>query len=149
MKAIYIALIICISVVFVSCDKEPIDNDIEGMWRMERFTTHSDGVVHQDCPRIFYSIQLNIVDIAEKQCPYHHNYGSFVGHFYLNGDHTLATMKDFKFRQGTGDTGEDVPIEQLLPYGLNAAETTFDVLKADGKHLVLKSDYATLELTNF
>ena len=58
-------------------------------------------------------------------------------------------MKDFKYRQSTGDNGEDVPVEKLLPYGINALETTFDVLKADGKHLILQSDYATLEFTSF
>ncbi len=147
MKFIYITFIACLGLLFSSCEKKPIDENIEGMWKLEQFTTRADGTVHRECPRIFYSIQLQIVQLAEKQCT--HGYGTYIGHFYLNEDHSQATMKDFKYRQSTGDNGEDVPVEKLLPYGINALETTFDVLKADGKHLILQSDYATLEFTSF
>lgn len=148
MKAIHLLIAMCFFALFASCEKKPIDENIEGMWKLEQFTTLDDGIVHRDCQRIFYSIQLQIVQIAEKQCT--HKYGTFIGHFYLNEDHSQATMKDFRFRgESTGDSGEDVPVERLLPFGINSLETTFDVLKADGKHLVLQSDYAKLEFISF
>ena len=147
MKTIHLLFTIGLLALVTACEKKPIDGNIEGMWKLEQFTTRADGTVHRDCPRIFYSIQLQIVELAEKQCT--HGYGTYVGHFYLNEDHSQAVMKDFKYRQSTGDNGEDVPVEKLLPYGINATETTFDILKADGKRLVLQSDYATLEFTSF
>lgn len=70
-------------------------------------------------------------------------------------------MKDFVHRYSTGDDGIRVgidknekgeiiyPISKLQPYGINSLETTFNVIKADGKHLTLESDYATLEFTSF
>ena len=147
MKTIYILLFTTLALLVSSCEKKPIDENIEGMWKMTQFTTLADGVVHKECPRIFFSIQLNVVELAERQCT--HKYGTFIGHFYYNEDHSAVTMQDFKFRKSTGDDGESVPAERLLPYGINALKTTFKVLKADGKHLVLQSDYATLEFTNF
>ena len=39
--------------------------------------------------------------------------------------------------------------EELHPFGLDSTDTTFDVIKADGKSLILKSDYATLTLKRF
>lgn len=147
MKTIYILLIASLALLASSCEKKPIDGDIEGMWKMKQFTTLADGTVHDECPRIFFSIQLNVVELAEKQCT--HGYGTFIGHIYYNEDHSVLTMQDFKFRESTGDNGENVPTERLLPYGINTLETTFKVLKADGRHLVLQSDYATLEFTSF
>lgn len=147
MKTIYILLIASLALLASSCEKKPIDGDIEGMWKMKQFTTLADGIVHDECPRIFFSIQLNVVELAEKQCT--HEYGTFIGHIYYNEDHSALTMQDFKFRESTGDNGENVPAERLLPYGINTLETTFKVMKADGRHLVLQSDYATLEFTSF
>lgn len=147
MKTIYILLFASLALLVSSCEKKPIDDNIEGMWKMKQFTTLADGIVHNECSRIFFSIQLNIVELAEKQCT--HGYGTFVGHLYYNEDHSVLTMQDFKFRSSTGDNGESVPVEKLLPYGIDALKTTFNVLKADGKHLVLQSDYATLEFTSF
>lgn len=146
-NTLVIAMVLLVTVLLSGCKKEPIDRKIEGMWKLEQFTTHEDGVVHGDCRRIFYSIQLWVVELAEKQCT--HGYGTYIGRFDYNDDHSTVTMKDFKYRQSTGDSNENVPVEKLLPYGINSLNTTFEVVKADGKHLTLKSDYATLEFTSF
>ncbi len=146
----YITLASLIALLCTSCEKKPIDEDIEGMWKMEQFTTIEDGVVHNECQRIFISIQLQLVQLNEKQCE--HGYGTYIGHFSYNDDHSEVTMKDFKYQYSsttTGDDGIDATVEELLPYGINATETTFRVLEADGSRLVLQSDYATLELTSF
>ena len=58
-------------------------------------------------------------------------------------------MRDFKGRKGTSDDKKDVTVEELLPYGINALDTEFEVVKANGKELILKSDYATLMLKRF
>ena len=47
------------------------------------------------------------------------------------------------------DDKKDVTVEELLPYGINALDTEFEVVKANGKELILKSDYATLMLKRF
>lgn len=58
-------------------------------------------------------------------------------------------MSEFKERDKTTDNGKDATVEQLKPFGIGALETVFRIVKADGKHLVLESDYARLELSRF
>lgn len=139
-------LLLCLPA-FFSCRKAPLDSNIEGMWRLDRLTTLADGADRTDCHRIFYSIQLQLVEVAEKQCT--HGYPTCIGLITYNDDHSRLTMKSFRRRESTGDNGKPVPVEDLLPYGMNATESTFEVLKADGRHLVLQSDYARLEFTRF
>lgn len=69
MRSVLYMAVLLMAVLASGCKKEPIDRNIEGMWKLEQFTTHEDGVVHKECQRTFYSIQLWVVEIAEKQCP--------------------------------------------------------------------------------
>ena len=134
MKSIFYITILLLCIAFSGCQKEPIDRNIEGMWRLEQFTTHKDGVVHKDCQRMFFSIQLWVVEVAEKQCT--HGYGTFIGRFSYENDKQKVVMKDFVHRYSTGDDGIRVgidknekgeiiyPISKLQPYGINSLETT-------------------------
>lgn len=129
------------------CDwKDPIDEDIEGFWRLERFETTADGQMHE-CERIYYSITRMVVEVSEKQGT--HGYGSFIGRFEYKDGRTKVVMSEFKQRANTSDNGVDATVDDMLPFGMNATTTTFDVVVADGDNLVLRSDYATLQLTRF
>lgn len=130
-----------------SCEmKEPLDDDVEGFWRLERFETAADGETHE-CDRIYYSITRYVVEVAERQGS--NGYGSYIGRFSYAGGGSKAVMKDFKQRAATSDNGVDATVEQLLPFGMNATETMFEIVVADGDNLVLRSDYAVLWLTRF
>ncbi len=129
------------------CDfKAPINNDIEGYWKLERFETRADGQMHE-CTRIYYSITRYVVEVSEKQGP--NGYGTYIGRFGYEDGETKVVMKDFKQRASTSDNGVDATVDDLMPFGINSAETTFEVVVADGDNLVLRSDYATLQLTRF
>lgn len=126
--------------------KDPIDEDIEGFWRLERFETAADGEMHE-CERIYYSITRIVVEVAEKQGP--HGYGAFIARFEYKDGRKKVVMRDFKRRASTSDNHESATPGQLLPFGMNATTTEFEVVVADGDNLVLRSDYATLQLTRF
>ena len=126
--------------------KDPIDEDIEGFWRLERFETRADGQIHE-CERIYYSITRMVVEVAEKQGP--HDYGAFIARFEYKDGRKKVVMRDFKRRASTSDNHESATPGQLLPFGMNATTTEFEVVVADGDNLVLRSDYATLQLTRF
>lgn len=126
--------------------KDPIDEDIEGFWRLERFETAADGEMHE-CERIYYSITRMVVEVAEKQGP--HDYGAFIARFEYKDGRKKVVMRDFKRRASTSDNHESATPGQLLPFGMNATTTEFEVVVADGDNLVLRSDYATLQLTRF
>ena len=59
---------------------------------------------------MFFSIQLWVVEIAEKQCT--HGYGTFIGRFSYENDKQKVVMKDFVHRYSTGDDGIRVGIDK-------------------------------------
>ena len=97
--------------------------------------------------RIFYGITRYVVEIAERQGT--QGYGDFIGRFGYTDEGREAVMSEFKVRAGTSDSKKDATLEQLKPFGIGAMETTFRIVKADGKALVLESDYAKLELKRY
>ena len=133
-------------VLFSGCAKQPINSDVEGFWYLERFTTLEDGEIHEP-ERIYYGITRYVVEVSEKQGS--QGYGAFIGRFAYGDDGKKVIMSEFKERKTTGDNGKDATLEELKPFGIGALETVFDIVKADGKHLILESDYARLELSRF
>ena len=139
------AFLLC--AVCCGCDwKDPSDEDREGFWRLERFETRADGQMHE-CERMYYSITRMVVEVSERQGP--NGYDSFVARFEYKDGREKVVMRDFKRRAATSDSHEDATVEELLPFGLDATTTEFEVVVADGDNLVLRSDYATLQLTRF
>ena len=45
------------------CEKEPINRDVEGFWRLEKFTTRADGQTTRP-ERLFVSIQVWVVRLG-------------------------------------------------------------------------------------
>lgn len=146
-KIVRLLIVAVMALAVAGCEfKEPINNDIEGFWKLERFETRADGRMHE-CTRLYYSITRYVVEVSEKQGP--NGYGSYIGRFEYEDGETKVVMKDFKQRAATSDNGVDATVDDLLPFGINSVETTFEVVVADGYNLVLRSDYATLQLTRF
>lgn len=146
-KAGFMACMLAFAVMLAAgCEKAPVDEDIEGFWRLERFRTNADGKTHE-CDRLYYSITRYVVEVSEKQGS--GGYGTFIGRFeYVDGSRRVA-MRDFRRRAATSDSGVRATAEELRPFGLGDSDTVFDVVSAGGGRLVLKSDYAILELTEF
>lgn len=67
------------------------------MWKLEEYTTHEDNVTHS-CERIYYSIQLWSVEVAEKQGS--HGYKSSIGRFIYGENENEIIMKDFIIETG-------------------------------------------------
>lgn len=146
-KIVRLLIVAVMTLAVAGCEfKEPINNDIEGFWKLERFETRADGRMHE-CTRLYYSITRYVVEVSEKQGS--NGYGSYIGRFGYEDGETKVVMKDFKQRAATSDNGVDATVDDLLPFGINSVETTFEVVVADGDNLVLRSDYATLQLTRF
>ena len=125
-----------------------------------RLETGEDGTAVQDnlpAPDRSYSLEENnttvrpyaVYDlVAEKDGS--KGYGAYIGRTEYRNDETQLVVKDFKIRQSTGDSGQDAPVENLKHFGINnQQETVFDIVKCDGKEMILESDYARLELKKF
>lgn len=152
MKTIkYLFLLLTLCLVAVSCEKEPVDNKIEGFWQLEFFTTKADNQNHP-CTRMYYSLAREVAEIATKA--YNANDSAlkeeaFVARFSYADNRSKIVLKDFKWRKTTGDNGKDVDVATLRKYGIHSNPETFTVKIADGKNLVLESDYAVLTLKRF
>lgn len=129
------------------CKKAPINSDVEGFWILERFTVAETNEA-VECERLYYSITRMVTEVAEKDGS--KGYGAYIGRTEYRNDETQLVVKDFKIRQSTGDSGQDAPVENLKHFGINnQQETVFDIVKCDGKEMILESDYARLELKKF
>ena len=137
---IFIVLLI-LTVYSTRCEKATINGNADGQWQLMHFET-TDGTIHP-CERIYYAIQLQLVEIRDKS---ENKYGTFVGRFNYDQEAEKITVKEFSVPYNTNTLATR---EQLLPFGMDSTETVFDVIKADGKSLILRSDYATLTFRSF
>lgn len=130
-----------------SCDKKwPINGNLDGNWQLMTVETIADGS-KTDCHRMYIGIQLHMVELKDLGG---NGYESFFGEFSYDEDKEIAIMKNLKGKKSTSDNGQPANPEALKPYGLNSdQENIFKVIKADGKHLVLESDYARLTMRSF
>ena len=121
-----------------SCDKAPINGKLDGRWQLMTIE-YEDGRV-EECYRIYYSIQLHLVEISDKGG----KGGTFIGRFSYKDDE--VTMSDFRRR---GQEEELATLAELQTFGISLPLTHFEVEKATGEKLILKSDYARLNFRKF
>lgn len=143
MKYLLVLIMGCLS--FTGCKKAPINSDIEGHWQLVEYTTHADGIIHK-CERIYYSIQLWVIEVAEKGGSL--GLESFRGRYCYEKDNNTIHFTDMS-TYASPENSRPATVEELLPYGLNNVNTKLEVLEKGRKKLVLRSDYATLYLKRF
>ena len=143
--SIYVLLFLCLQL--ISCEKAPIQSDVEGFWKLERFTVLStDETV--ECQNLYYSITRLVTEVSERNGS--NGYGAYISRTGYEDYEKVLVLSDFKVRGGTADTGENAPVEGLRHYGINSqSETKFQIIHCDGKTMTLQSDYARLELKKF
>jgi hypothetical protein len=137
-----VCLLLCL---LAGCKKAPMNSNIEGFWQLLEFTTQADGETHP-CNRIYYSIQLWVAEVSERGGDL--GITPFRGRYRYDEETNTITLKEMS-TYATPENSRPATREELHPFGLDSTDTTFDVIKADGKSLILKSDYATLTLKRF
>lgn len=121
-----------------SCDKAPINGKLDGRWQLMTIEYENGRV--EECYRIYYSIQLHLVEISDKGG----KGGTFIGRFSYKDDE--VTMSDFRRR---GQEEELATLAELQTFGISLPLTHFKVEKATSEKLILKSDYARLNFRKF
>ena len=144
-RTIHYGLVCLLLCLLAGCKKAPMNSNIEGFWQLLEFTTEADGETHP-CNRIYYSIQLWVAEVSERGGDL--GAGSFRGRYRYDEETNTVTLKEMS-TYATPENSRPATREELHPFGLDSTDTTFDVIKADGKSLILKSDYATLTLKRF
>lgn len=146
MRQIKYLPIVLFLALFVSCGKAPIRSDVEGFWRLDRYTVLSTGET-VECNRLYYSITRQVTEVTDKGG---NGFGTYICRTGYEDHENTLVLRDFKVRAGTGDNGEDAPIEKLRHYGIDSQEETkFRIVHCNGKTMTLESEYARLELRKF
>lgn len=124
----FILLAVILAVSASSCRKMPENGDLDGQWQM-RHVTYADGTGH-DVTGMYYCMFRSVINLTSRTI------GMQSGNLSCH-DKTLY----LSFPYSTPDN--------LLPWAINATETTFAIEHLSHDRMVLKSDYATIEFRKF
>lgn len=136
------------SALLAGCSRAPIRPDVEGFWKLKRFTLVETGET-VECSNLYYSITNVVTQVSEREGS--NGYGSYVSRTEYRDNETKLVLIDFKVSGGfTADTGENAPVEDLRHYGIDSQEeTVFDIVKCKRGKMTLRSDYAEIVLEKF
>ena len=139
MKRLLYLCLLCLTL--TGCAKAPMNGALDGQWQLLRYET-TDGEVH-DCRRLYYSIQLQVVELADKGGA---GYGTYIGRFAYDEGRAEVVIRELRPR---GDEGRLATTDELQPFGLFATDNVLHVVAVDDDHLTLRSDAATLYFRKF
>lgn len=145
-KQLITSLLLSFFLFLTGCEKAPIRSDVEGFWRLERYTVVGTNET-VECNRLYYSITRLVTEVSDKG---DNGFGAYICRTGYEDNENTLVLRDFKVRAGTSDNGQDAPLEGLRHYGINSQEETkFRIVHCDGKTMTLESDYSRVELKKF
>lgn len=95
---------------------------------------------------MYMGIQLHMNEMKDLG---ENSYKSFFKEFSYDEDQNIVIIKNMIGKSSTSDNGQLANVKDLNLYGINVQEVIFKVVKADGKTLILESDYALLTMRSF
>lgn len=141
-------LLMLLLVWLFGCDRKwPMNGALDGQWQLLTVETRADGVVtDRKDEQLFFRFQLQLLMLTDLGG---NGYGTYVGRMTYDQEAQIVQTQEMNVRTNTGDSGIAATAKQLAPFGLDNGTTRFEVVKADGDHLILESDYARLTLRKF
>lgn len=142
-KALFPAIIILVA----SCDKLPMNGDLDGMWQMVS-EQRGDTLTDRLDDRIYVSYQLHTVQMGT---------GSASGKFYAQFTHIGDTISYANICYGAdsrSETDVNEPVDEdemdvLQPWGIYSLQPTYHVDRLTKETLILTSDTSTLRFRKF
>lgn len=126
-----------------SCtDKAPINGNLDGQWQLMHIEDRSTGETI-DCHRLYWAIQLWVIELKDRG---DNKYGDYIGRFVYNEEENTVRVSDFRVRY---DEDKLATENQLLQYGIPSTDAVLEVVKADGKNLILQSETSILYFRSF
>lgn len=141
-------LLMLLLVWLCGCDRKwPMNGALDGQWQLLMVETRADGVVtDRKDEQLYFRFQLQLMMLTDLGG---NGYGTYVGRMTYDQETQVVQTQEMNVRNNTGDSGIAATAEQLASFGLDNGVTRFEVVKADGDHLILESDYARLTLRKF
>lgn len=149
-KYIGYTILSILTVLLMSCDKMPMNGDLDGMWQLvsEQLDGES-GQTDRKPDRIYISFQLHTA-----QFDGHGKVGAYYSTFCHKGD-TLRfqnicakSMNETKEDDNRPLTEEEIKAS-MRDWGFVSLNPAFKVEMLNSKHMVLRSDFSTLRFRKF
>lgn len=113
---------------FTSCGEKFGHRYLDGMWQMQRIE-YKDGNAETPLDT-YFSFQMDIINLKKL------GYGEFYGTYTYENDSMHIRILD-------------ATAEQMKTFGMDARVQDFAVEKLNSNKLILRSDYARLELRKY
>lgn len=128
--------ILSLILMMISCDKPPINGDLDGMWKMT-LIKYSVGE-EMNPKRIFFCFEQNCIELSNKgESPC-----NYIG--LMNKESGIITIDNIK-----DSNGNIKDIEKLKQFGIFEMPTKFDIEKLNSSKLIIKSKDCILYFTKF
>lgn len=127
MKKIYCLLLGGMLSFFCSCQKEPINGDLDGMWQLMKIEYAKDNSSVSPT-QLYYCIQLHMVYLQGKT--------GCSGTFAHSGDSVHIVIRQRK-------------AANVAPYGMNDTIQHFYIEQLSPQKMTLRSSYASLSFRKF
>lgn len=155
-----ILFILLMLVLCVSCDKVPMNGDLDGMWQLmvKESKDKNNGewyVENVKSDKVYMSFQLHLVQLDG---PDEGNGGRFrtrlyYGRFKHEGDSLFIYELSYDSKNETAaDNNEwikETELDILEPWGLNSLNNRFKVVKLDSDAMILRRDDLVLTYRKF
>ena len=136
------------SAMVVSCDKVPMNGDLDGMWQLMKIDTPS-GCRETKSDRAYMSIQLHLSQ-------WNHSSDIYYAHFRREGDSIF--FYDFchhSLHRSTADDNEPITYEEMTTtkimdaWGIHNLDARYRVQELNSDALVLQKEDTTLTFRKF
>ena len=125
------ALVVLMLTAFGSCRKAPINGKIDGQWQIMSVEWLEDGRDLTPLLRSYIDINLHVMQLRNVA------QAEYAGSLYSGNmvyDKTASTITvDFPYNL------EGTALLALQPWGIYTNPVTFEIIKLDGKQLILKT----------
>lgn len=139
----YLIIGIFCMLIWSSCTgKSSMNGNLDGNWQLMKIENRTTGET-ENCHRLYWAIQLWVIELTDKG---DNHFGNYIGRFVYDKDNNTIRIRDFRLRS---DESKQASEDQLSHFGIHSSDATFDVVKANGKELILQSEVAVLYFRSF
>lgn len=145
MKRIILSLLLVCSM-FISCDKMPMNGDLDGMWKIVEIE-HNGIVQNTEDDDLYMSIQLKLFQLST--IPLNYVYGYFE---HKDNKIHFWQFSYYSNNESTADDNTRIPEsdkEFLKKWGYYSLDETFEVEKLNRNELILKSNSVRIKYVKF
>ena len=144
---VLLSLILC-----VSCDKVPMNGDLDGMWQLMR-VEDENGAKDVKADKLYMSFQLHLVQFDGKNDKGNFQSRLYYAHFKHEGDSLFIYDLSYNSQNATSEDNNewftDADLYKLKPWGIYSLDSRYKVLKLNSDAMVLRHEDLVLTYRKF